>query len=38
MRQRSRVENGPDEKLPSSSIAYQPDAMPRISDFSSLMK
>jgi hypothetical protein len=38
MRHCSWVENGPDERLPSLSIAYQPALMPRISDLSSLMK
>src|SRR4030081_1565313 len=34
----SWLENGPDERLPSPSIAYQSALMPRISDLSSLMK
>src|SRR3977135_1147274 len=38
MRHCSWLENGPDERLPSPSIAYQPALMPRISDLSSLMK
>src|SRR5712671_6014444 len=38
MRHCSWLENGPDERLPSSSIAYQPVLMPRISDLSLLMK
>jgi hypothetical protein len=33
-----RLENGPDERLPSSSIPYQPGLMPRMSDLSSLMQ
>jgi len=38
MRHWSRLENGPDERWPSSSTAYQPGLMPRNSDLSSLMK
>src|SRR2546428_13536505 len=33
----SRLEKGPEERSPSSSIAYQPRLMPRMSDLSSLM-
>ena len=37
LRHSSRLEKGPDENLPSRSVAYHPDLMPRISDLSSLM-
>jgi len=33
----SRQEKGPEESLPSSSTAYQPGLMPRMSDLLSLM-
>jgi hypothetical protein len=33
----SRLKKGPEERFPSSSIAYQPGLIPRISDLSSLM-
>jgi hypothetical protein len=33
----SWLEKGPEDKLPSSSIAYQPGLMPRMSDLPSLM-
>jgi hypothetical protein len=37
VRQFSRLENGPNERSPSKSIAYQPGLMPRMPDWSSLM-
>ncbi len=38
LRHSSWLENGPEESLPSLSIAYHPCLMPRISDLASLMK
>jgi hypothetical protein len=37
VRHTSRLENGPEERLPSSSIAYQPGLMARMSALSLLM-
>jgi hypothetical protein len=36
-RQSSRLENGPETRLPSFSIKYQPSLIPRMSDWCSLM-
>jgi hypothetical protein len=36
VRHSSRLENGPEVRLPPSSIAYQPGLTPRMSDLSSL--